>query len=107
MRRKTTRLDQPALNRAGCSTPHPFQCLAVKKLIDLGWRVSSVNYKGSVAVVVLRMVSDSKIGTAVYPNGSFCRSKTPTIKWDWKRAVDASTATIPDPYVADILGKVA
>jgi len=49
------------------------------------------------------MISDSSIGTAVYPNGSFARHKGPTVKWSWSRARDAATATIADPYVVDIL----
>ena|SRR6478609_6160001 len=103
-RRKTIRLDQFSLNQRGTTTRHPFQCIAVKELIEKHWwRVSSVNYHNDVTVVVVRMISDSQIGAAVYPNGSFGRSKSPKITWDWKRAIDLATATLPDPYVQNII----
>jgi len=103
MSRRRRRVDQSTLNEYGTTTRHEFQNLAVKELMAHGWRVSSVNYDRDVVVVVCRMISDNSIGTAVYPNGSFARSKSPTIKWEWKRARDQATATIPDPYVAAII----
>ena len=98
------RFDQFDLNHLGKTTRHPFQCIAVKELVEKhGWRVSSVNDSGHAVVVVVRMINDSSIGAAVYPNGSFGRSKSPKITWDWKRAKDLATATLPDPYVQNII----
>jgi hypothetical protein len=103
-RRRTTHVDADTLERAALDSPHRFQRLAVRNLIGFGWKVSSVNRRDGVHVVVMRMISDSKIGTAVYPNGAFARKRDGgTIQWDWNRARDTSYATIPDPYVADII----
>ncbi len=105
MRRRTQRVSTDTLTRFALDTPHRFQRIAVESLIGFNWKVSSVNHRDGVHVIVMRMISDSSIGTAVYPNGSFARHKGPTVKWSWSRARDAATATatIADPYVVDIL----
>jgi len=103
MRRRTQRVSTDTLTSFGTSTPHRFQRIAVNSLIEHGWKVSSVNHRDGVYVVVMRMKSDSSVGTAVYPNGSFARCKGSKVTWSWSRARDASTATIADPYVVDIL----
>ncbi len=103
MRRKTHRMPQADLNESALQTPHEFQRLAVQELLDHKWRVSLISERGGDVVVVMRMIEDSSIGCAIYPNGSFSRSKTPTVKWSWQRAHDSVDATIPDAFVANIL----
>ncbi len=109
MRRKTHRMPQADLNESALQTPHEFQRLAVQELLDHKWRVSLITEKRApwprptAYVVVMRMVEDSSIGCAIYPNGSFSRSKTSTVKWSWQRAHDAAEATIPDAFVTTIL----
>ena len=102
-RTKSTYLTQAELNESALRTPHQFQTIAVRELLAHKWRVSRVSTDGIATVVCMRMISDSSIGTAIYPNGAFSRSRSPTIKWDWKRARDAADATIPDAFVTTIL----
>ncbi len=103
MRRHTRRISRADLTEAALNTPHKFQHIAVQELLTHKWRVSCISERSGVAVVVMRMVEDSSIGCAIYPNGSFSRSKTPTVKWNWQRAEDAAYATIPDIFVTNIL----
>jgi len=106
-RRRIIRHTQEDLIRIALHSAHAFQKIAVESLIAHDWRVNSVYYSPRLGnrVIVMRHNKDSAIGTAVYPDGSFARSKTPTVKWDWKRCDDAATATIPDIYVRNILEK--
>ena len=103
MKRRSIRLSQADLNQAALETPHKFQTIAVRELLAHKWRVSNISTNGRATVVCMRMIADSKIGTAIYPNGAFSRSRTSTIKWDWQRAKDAADATIPDAFVTTIL----
>jgi WD40 repeat protein len=107
MTRRTTRLTPEDLTAEALRRAHPFQRIALESLMAHDWRVSCVSFHPRTGdrVVVMRHSKDSSIGCAVYPDGSFGRSKTPTVKWDWKRCADAATATIPDIYVRNILEK--
>src|SRR5882672_10642560 len=103
-RRRTRRVDTATLTSFALSTPHRFQTVAVQSLIGFGWKVSSVNHRDRIYVVVMPMISDSSTGTAVYPNGAFARHRNGSkVQWSWDRARDSSYATIADPYVVDIL----
>lgn len=104
-RRRTIRLPQSDLNAQALRVAHPFQRIALEELFEHGWRASCVSAhpQTEARVIVMRHSKDSSIGAAVYPDGSFGRSRTPTVKWDWKRAADAAHATIPDIYVKTIL----
>src|SRR5581483_3130418 len=105
MARRINRYPQAQLNALALQDAHPFQKIAVESLMAHNWRVSLVSSSPRYGnrVIVMRHNNDSKIGCAVYPDGSFGRSKTPTVKWDWTRCDNAATATIPDIYVRNIL----
>lgn len=104
-RRRTIRLTQTDLNAEALRQAHEFQRIALEELFTHDWRASCVSThpRTGARVIVMRHAKDSSIGAAVYPDGSFGRSKTPTVKWDWDRAARAATATIPDIYVKTIL----
>lgn len=105
MRRRTHRLTQEDLNARALQVAHEFQRVALEELFEHNWQASCVSYHPRTGdrVVVMRHKNDAKIGAAVYPDGSFGRSKTPTVRWDWDRCARAATATIPDVYVKTIL----
>lgn len=105
MARRTTRLPQEVLTSEALHRAHEFQRIALESLLAHDWRVSCVAFHPRTGdrVIVMRHNKDNAIGCAVYPDGSFGRSKSPTVKWDWKRCADAATATIPDLYVRNIL----
>ncbi len=105
MRRRTIRLTQTDLNNEALRVAHPFQKIALEELFQHDWRASCVSTdpRSGARVIVMRHAKDSSIGAAVYPDGSFGRSKTPTVKWDWTRAANAAQATIPDIYVRTAL----
>jgi len=108
-RRRITRLPYSVLKAEALDRAHEFQKIAITSLFEHDWFVSCVAYhpRSGNRVIVMRHGKDSSIGCAVYPDGSFARSKTPTVKWDWQRCENAATATIPDIYVRNILEKKA
>jgi hypothetical protein len=108
MRRRTIRLSQADLNASALRQAHEFQRVAVQSLLDADWNVSSItpSAKGN-RMITMRHAKDGTVCTAVYPDGSWARSKTPTIKWEWSRVDRQAEATVPDAYVANILAKQA
>lgn len=108
-RRRTIRLSQEDLTYSGANTVHPFQREAVAHMLQYDWDVSGVHRDGrGNTLVVMRHRKDSSCGAAVYPDGSFVRSATPTVKWNWNRVADAASATIPAEFLKRVReGKAA
>lgn len=102
MRRRVQRYSQETLNVLALQQAHPFQKQAVLLMIAKRFHINSVNVHPRTGdkLITMRHEGDSKVGCAVYPNGAVSRQNG-TIKWDWQRVVDAASATIPDPFVAE------
>lgn len=79
------------------NTPHKFLNFRVKKLLEKGWKIWSVNSKGGVTVVcVTGTVNGKSRISVIYPNG-LMRSESGRISWNWKEATNYAEATIPTP----------
>lgn len=102
MRRRTVRMSQDQLTASALRTPHEFQKAAILKLIAGRFHVNSINPHPTSGdlLVTMRHDGDPKAGFAVYPNGAASRQNG-TIKWDWKRVVDSTMATIPDQFIKE------